>query len=65
MKDKLILAGALSGLLGAARADYEAFKSWKSAKDALTYDWSIAFWRWFQGGIIGAVTVAGLFEVAA
>jgi hypothetical protein len=64
MKQNIILAGALSGLLGAARSDYEAFKAWKEAKDALSYNWSVALWRWFQGAVIGAVTMAGVFEVA-
>lgn len=64
MKQNIILAGALGGLLSAARADYEAFKSWKDFNDALGYNWRTALFRWVQGAIIGAVTMAGVFEVA-
>jgi hypothetical protein len=65
MKQNIILAGALSGLISAAKLDFDAFRRWKSFDEALSYNWGIALWRWLQGGIIGAVTGAGLFEVAA
>lgn len=65
MKTNIILAGALSGLVTAARVDYEAFKAWDDYKDAIAYNWGLAAWRWFQGAAIGAVTMAGLFEVTA
>lgn len=64
MKQNIILAGALGGLLSAARADYEAFKAWDDYEDAISYNWSVALWRWVQGAIIGAVTMAGVFEAA-
>ena len=54
-----IVQGAVTGLLGAALADFNAFKSWKSFHDAATYAWGTAIWRWFQGALIGAVGAAG------
>ena len=65
MKTNIILAGALSGLVTAARVDYEAFKAWKDVNELLNYNWGLALWRWFQGAVIGAVTMAGVFEVSA
>ncbi len=55
-----ILRGALVGVLGAAAADYAAFRSWKSFHDAAVYEWKVAGWRWFQGAVSGAVGSAGL-----
>ncbi len=52
---------ALGGLLSAARVDYEAFRSWKRVDDALSYDWGVALWRWFQGAVIAAVAAAGIW----
>ena len=51
--------GALTGALGAAAADLAAFKSWKSVNEALTYDWGVAGWRWFQGAVTGLLAAAG------
>lgn len=50
--------GAVAGFLVAAHVDYQAFKSWKSAHDAATYDWPTAILRWAQGAVTGAVTAA-------
>ena len=54
-----IAKGALSGLLGAAAVDFQAFRSWKSFNDAHNYQWAIAAWRWLQGAVVGAVSAAG------
>lgn len=43
------------GLVTAAAIDFGAFRKWNSFDDALSYDWKIALWRWFQGAVIGAV----------
>lgn len=58
-----VVAGAISGLGGAALADYAAFRSWKSYDEALAYDWGTALWRWFQGAIGGAVFALGWANV--
>lgn len=50
--------GAIGGWLVAARVDYEAFKHWQSFDEAKAYNWKVAAWRWLQGAIIGAVTLA-------
>ena len=49
-----LIHGAMLGWGVAARLDYVAFKSWKSADEAWKYDWKLAAWRWFQGAVIGA-----------
>lgn len=49
--------GAIGGILIAARVDYMAFKAMQDPTAALAYDWKIAAWRWFQGGVIGAISV--------
>ncbi len=54
------LHGALVGLLSAVWVDYRIFKRWTKWEDAMTYDWSIASFRWVHGAIVGAVTGAGL-----
>ncbi len=55
-----VFRGALTGLIGAAAADYHAFLTWKRIQDAVTYDWGTASLRWAQGAISGAVIGAGL-----
>jgi len=60
MNWKLIGIGALTGLGGAAKADWDAFRSWKSFQDARRYNWGIAAWRWFQGAAIGAMGASAL-----
>ena len=50
------VGGFASGVLAAAKTDYDAFKTWKSLADVKTYSWSIAFFRWGQGGIVGAIS---------
>lgn len=55
-----IVAGAVAGAVAAAVVDFRAFQSWKSAQEALTYDWGVAAWRWLQGAVSGAVAAAGV-----
>lgn len=55
-----VVAGAVSGALSAAAADYGAFRTWKSVQEALAYSWGLACWRWFQGAVFGAVGALGL-----
>ena len=51
------IRGALVGVLVAARVDYVAFKAMQAPAEVLAYDWKIAAWRWFQGAVIGAISV--------
>ena len=51
---------ALTGFLVAAKIDYEAFKKWESYKDAYSYDWKLAGWRWFRGTVIGVASGSGV-----
>lgn len=60
-----IVAGAITGTVSAALVDFAAFRSWKSAQDALGYQWKLAAWRWFQGAVSGAVAALGLGTVTA
>lgn len=55
--------GALIGWAIAAKADFEAFRTWKSFSDAKHYRWDIAAWNWLQGAVLGAVGGAGLSAV--
>lgn len=50
--------GALTGLASAAVVDFNAFRSWKNFSDAYSYDWPLAYWRWLQGTVTGAITGA-------
>jgi hypothetical protein len=59
-----ITKGAVSGCLGAAAVDFQAFRSWKSFHDAATYQWGVAVWRWVQGAVVGGVTAAGYGAIA-
>jgi len=43
----------MSGILSAARVDFDAFKKWNKWRDARDYDWSLATFRWAQGALIG------------
>ncbi len=52
--------GVISGTVTAAIVDVGAFRGWKSWDDALTYNWGLASFRWFQGAIIGGLTGLGL-----
>jgi hypothetical protein len=54
-----ITKGAVSGLVSAAAVDLQAFRSWKSFSDAVSYNWRVAAWRWLQGAILGALGAAG------
>lgn len=49
--------GAIGGALIAARIDYLAFQAMKDPAQFVAYNWKIAAWRWFQGAVIGAVSV--------
>ena len=55
-----IAHSALAGMLAAAAIDFQAFRAWKSWKDATTYAWSTAIFRWVQGAVVGAATAVGL-----
>ena len=55
-----ILHGILAGFLSSIVIDLSAFRSWKTADEALSYDWRTAIWRWFQGSVTGALTGAGI-----
>lgn len=57
--------GAVAGLLSAARVDYEAFQSWQTVDDAKKYSWKMAFWRWFRGSVVGAVSATSAALSAA
>ena len=59
-----LVAGALTGVFSAAAVDIAAFRSWKSYEEAITYDWRIAAWRWFQGAVVGALAAAGIAGLA-
>ena len=48
----------------AAIVDVGAFRGWKSWDDAMTYNWGIASFRWFQGMVVGALTANYLGEPA-
>lgn len=58
-----LFIGAIGGILAAARVDYEAFKTWESPSQAYGYDWLIATWRWFKGGVIGLVSALAVSGV--
>lgn len=55
-----IVKAAIAGIVTAGAVDWQAFRSWKSAKEATTYDWATAGWRWFQGAIVGIITAGAL-----
>jgi hypothetical protein len=58
-----VLAGAITGLLTAAEADFDAFRRWQSWGDAAAYDWKRATFRWCKGLVIGAASGLGLGAV--
>ena len=58
-----LLKGAISGLVTAAAIDYDAFRSWKSFKDACSYDWATASFRWMKGVVVGVVLAFGYGQV--
>lgn len=55
-----IVAGAISGFIAASTVDIVAFRNWKSFDDAAKYAWNVAYWRWFQGTVSGALTALGI-----
>lgn len=46
---------ALMGLLGAASADIQVFKSYRTWAEWRHFDWGVASVRWFWGAVTGAV----------
>ena len=52
--------GAVIGAVAAAGVDLQAFRTWKSFKDAEQYSWSVAAFRWVQGAVLGVVTAVGV-----
>lgn len=59
-----VVVGALSGFTAAAYTDFQAFRTWKCFHDAATYAWGLAFWRWFQGIVTGAVSATGIWAIS-
>ena len=55
-----ITQGILTGALGAAAADFAAFRTWKTWHEAIVYSWGTASFRWFQGAVVGLVSSLGL-----
>lgn len=64
MLENKFVQGAIAGFLSAAVVDFAAFRAWKSFREATTYDWRTAAWRWLQGIVVGVVTAAGLEGVS-
>ena len=52
--------GFISGVLVAAAVDFKAFQSFKTLDEFAAYSWRVAAFRWLQGGVLGAVSAAGL-----
>lgn len=57
MNYKLIIAGAVSGLVSAILVDVHA---WSKADPALPFDWGLAVKRWVGGAVSGALAGLGL-----
>jgi len=55
MNTKMVLVGALSGLVAAAVTDLQA---WAASEGK--FQWGLALRRWFVGVITGAAAGAGL-----
>lgn len=55
-----IAHAALAGALTAAAVDFQAFRTWHTFHDFVSYNWGTALFRWFQGAVIGAATAAGV-----
>ena len=55
MNSKLLIAGAVTGFLGALVTDINA---WSRSGDA--FIWSLAVKRWIAGAVSGALGAAGL-----
>lgn len=60
-----LVAGMFTGILSAAAVDIAAFRSWKSHEEAMSYDWRVATWRWFQGAVVGVLSAAGMIGMTS
>ena len=61
VKDLMAHAGLPQvGREGEAAFDLAAFRRWKSFDEAVSYDWGLAAWRWFQGAVVGIAMGFGL-----
>lgn len=54
---RLMVTAAIGGALGAARADYQAFKKQDTPQKFLEYRWDVAAYRWAHGAVTGALGV--------
>lgn len=54
------VVGFVKGMIVGGSVDLAAFRSWKSFDEAAAYDWHIAAWRVFQGGVVGLLVTLGL-----
>lgn len=52
----MTLGGAISGGLGAIRADFQTFKALTTPVQAMTYDYKVVAWRFLHGAIVGGAT---------
>jgi hypothetical protein len=57
MNIRLIIAGAVSGLVSAILVDVHA---WSKSDPALAFDWGLAVKRWVGGAVSGALAGLGL-----
>lgn len=55
-----IVHGAITGALASAVVDFQAFKTWTTFHDFVTFNWATAAFRWLQGAVLGAVAGVGL-----
>lgn len=61
---KVLLAGAISGIVSAASVDIHAFRSSPNPIGSIkTFNWKLALTRWALGGVTGALGAAGLVQV--
>lgn len=55
-----VVQGALAGFITAALVDLQAWQSWDDAR----FQIGTATFRWVQGAVLGAATMAGFQAVA-